>query len=146
MHRHEWVRVEAPVDCLLEYVQGPIGVAAKAEGLGEMELVVGIERRDIDRREPFQSGLLPALEPVEEREKLARVGHVGPDLAEEGRMPRGLGEPAQGGAGVTNAPAEDEALRIELQAALKVRERFVEPADEPPSRAREHPGDGGKRV
>src|SRR6202162_970884 len=134
---YERVRVEAPVDRLFEHVQGPIGVAGKAKGLGQMELVVGIERRDIDGREPFQSGLLPALEPVPEREKLTRVRHGGADTAGEGRMPRGLGEPAQGGAGVTNAPAEDEALRIELQAALKGRERFVEPAGEPPSRARE---------
>ena len=54
------------------------------------------------------------LEPVEEREELARVRHVGPHLVKDGRMPCGLVEPAHGGVGVTNGPLKDEVPGGEL--------------------------------
>ena len=79
---HEGVRIETLVDRLLEHVQGPVAIAGQAKGLGKMKLVVGIERRDVDRRESFKSRLLPAFEPVDERQELPCVGHVGPGLAE----------------------------------------------------------------
>ena len=39
----ERVRLEALIDRLLEHVESPIGVAPECEGLGEVELVVGVE-------------------------------------------------------------------------------------------------------
>ena len=85
---------------------GLTGQTIEIDGLRSTftDVLVRIERRDIDARKLCQGVLLPTTRGIHQRLKLVGVGHVAPVSLQPPRLFGRLGELAQRGVGVAQAP------------------------------------------